>query len=325
MASRRPHALVLLLLLLCAVGLGFGTTLPTVSFHRAGADVEIYSILTGVGMMWNDGNWIMASIIFLFSVVFPAAKLLLLGAILTERGDPILRARVTSFLDRYGKWSMLDVFIVAAFVGSIRLGLIAHADSNVGIHVFAATVLASMVCCHLVVRLQGSSGHGTVSLRRGGAAGRCISTASVVALGAGWFLPLLDVRKAFVFRNDFVLYGSTGTLLTHGEVLLACAIAVFVLGIPTLRALLLLRFRWWPSETCRGARLALALGAWAMLDVFALGIGIVLIKLDELATARAMTGLYLVLAAGVLAWLDGWLLTREGAGSSTRDPSRSVL
>ena len=311
MASRRNHVLVFLMLLLCAVGLGYGITLPTVTFHTVGADVEIYSIITGAEMMWNDGNWFIASIIFAFSVIFPASKLLLLGAILTGRGNPVLRERVTRFLDRYGKWSMLDVFIVAAFVGSIRLGLIAHADSNMGIHVFGATVLASMVCCQMVVRLQGLPGHGVVTLQRGGAGGRLISTASAVVLGVAWFLPLLDVRKAIVFHNDFVLFGSTGLMLSEGEVLLASTIAIFVLGIPTLRALLLLRYRWWPRETHRGARLALALGAWAMLDVFALGIGLVLVKLDELATARALAGLYLVLAAGVLAWIDGWLLTRE--------------
>ena len=75
MAPRRTYALALFLLLLCAIGLGFGLTLPTVTFHRVGADVEIYSILTGVRSMWADGNWIMAPIIFLFSAVFPAAKL----------------------------------------------------------------------------------------------------------------------------------------------------------------------------------------------------------------------------------------------------------
>lgn len=303
----------LILLLLCAVGLAYGLTLPTVSFHTVGADPEIYSILTGVQSMWDDGNWILAPIIFLFSAVFPSAKLLVLGAVLTGRGKPGSRIRVTRFLDRYGKWSMLDVFVVTAFIASIRLGLIAHAVSDVGIHVFGATVLASMVCCHMVVHLQDAPRPEQVPLKRGGTVGRVVSTASVIVLGVGCFLPLLDVRKAFMFHNEFVLFGSTGKLVDHGEVLLAGMLAVFVMGVPTVRALLMLRHRWWPGETHRGARLALALGAWAMLDVFALGIAIALIKLDELATARALTGAWLVLAAGLLAWLDGWLLTRESA------------
>ncbi len=303
--------LALLLLLLCAVGLGFGLTLPTVSFHKVGSDVEIYSILTGVTSMWDDGNWILAPIIFLFSAVFPSAKLVLLAAVLTGRGKPAVRLRVTRFLDRHGKWSMLDVFVVTAFVASIRLGLIAHAVSDVGIHVFGATVLASMLCCHLVLRLENPDLPEKVTLQRGGAGGRVVSTASAIVLGVACFLPLLDVRKAFLFHNEFVLLGSTGKLIEHGELLLAAALGVFVMGIPAVRALLLLRFRWWPRETGRGARLALALGAWAMLDVFALGVGIVLIKLNELATARALSGAYLVLAAGLLAWLDGWLITRE--------------
>ncbi len=312
-----------MLLLTCAVGLAYGLTLPTVTFRRVASDPEVYSILTGVRSMWDDGNWILAPLILLFSAVFPALKLVVLGVMLTDLGRPATRSRVTRFLDRYGKWSMLDVFIVTAFVGSIRLGLIANADSEPGIHLFGATVLLSMVCCHLVVRMNEPDGHRARTLERGGAGGRWLSTASAATLAAACVLPVLDVRKAMLFHNEFALVGSTRQLLTDGEALLAVALAVFVLGVPAVRALLLLRFRWLPGETCRGARLALALGAWAMLDVFALGLLVVLVKLDELTTARALAGMYLVLAAGVLGWLDGWLLTRGGREDGVRAEARA--
>jgi len=298
------------MLLACAVGLGFGLTLPTVTFRRVGAEPEVYSILTGVVSMWDDGNRLMAPIIFLFSAVFPAAKLVILGVVLTRRGDPGLRSRVTRFLDRYCKWSMLDVFIVTAFVGSVRLGLIANADSEYGIHVFGATVLLSMVCCHLVVRMVEPGRHDGRVIERGGSGSRWISTASAAFLAAACVLPALEVRKALLFHNEFALVGSTAELFHDGEALLAGVLAAFVLVVPAVRALLLLRFRWFPGETDRGAHLALELGAWAMLEVFGFGLVIVLVKLDELTTARALAGLYLLLAAGLLAWIDGWLLTR---------------
>ena len=40
-----------------------------------------------------------------------------------------------------GKWSMLDVFIVAVLVASVKLGILAHASVLSALYFFAASVL----------------------------------------------------------------------------------------------------------------------------------------------------------------------------------------
>jgi paraquat-inducible protein A len=48
-------------------------------------------------------------------------------------------------LSVYGKWSMLDVFVVALLVVSVKLGAMAEARVEIGIYAFAASVILTML------------------------------------------------------------------------------------------------------------------------------------------------------------------------------------
>jgi uncharacterized paraquat-inducible protein A len=52
---------------------------------------------------------LLALILFVFSIVFPAAKLRLLGGVLFLRVGAERSARVLRWLSLLGRWSMLDV------------------------------------------------------------------------------------------------------------------------------------------------------------------------------------------------------------------------
>jgi paraquat-inducible protein A len=45
----------------------------------------------------------------------------------------------------YSKWSMLDVFVVALLVVSVKLGSLAQAHVELGIYAFAASVVLTML------------------------------------------------------------------------------------------------------------------------------------------------------------------------------------
>ncbi|MFQ5843931.1 MAG: paraquat-inducible protein A [Planctomycetota bacterium] len=79
-------------------------------------DPETYSILSGIGELLRGGKVVIGTVLLVFSVLFPVAKLVVLRAGLADArsGSPITPAhRIASVL---GKYSMVDVFVIALLV-----------------------------------------------------------------------------------------------------------------------------------------------------------------------------------------------------------------
>lgn len=294
-------------------------SLPTVEFEKLLSEIEIYSIYGGIEMLWVDGNPILASIVFIFSMIFPIGKLLALAVLWTRhRRKPVSHGSVM-WIELLGKWSMLDVFIIGAFVGAIRLEFaagftLAKGTSQPGIVVFGAAVFLSLLSTLIVGRMVTAGEpvplREAPQLHRGRA--RLLTTVAAGTLFAGLTLPLLEVRKGLFFSNEVGLTTTTWHMARQDELFLALALVLLVVLTPVIRSVMLLRLRWIRSEhSARSLRQAMFLDGWAMHDVFALGLIIVSVKLDQLASITLMTGFWCVLAAAVLAQLDAWLLRRE--------------
>jgi paraquat-inducible protein A len=58
----------------------------------------------------------------------------------------------------YGKWSMLDVFVVAVLVVAVKLGAIADVEMRFGLYAFAASVLLTMFITARIVALTNRPG-----------------------------------------------------------------------------------------------------------------------------------------------------------------------
>ncbi len=282
------------------------------SFRALGSEEEIYSIFGGIRLLWVDGNPVLATIVFVFSMVFPAVKLLLLGVVWwrndgTERSRSIVRR-----LQLLGKWSMLDVLLIGLFVGSIRLG-IATAESRVGIHVFTAAILLSM----LATQSMGARVRAHLplkdDLRARGALGRVLHVVAAALLVVALSSVLLVVRKALLFTNAVDLLSTTRELFQGDERTLALLTAGLVVAGSVARTLASGWLRWAPKPTTRAARRALFLEEWAMIDVFALALVIVSVKLDQLATVDLRLGFWATIAAAVFAAVDAWWLRRQVA------------
>jgi paraquat-inducible protein A len=54
------------------------------------------------------------------------------------------RKKVLFWLKILGKWSMLDVFVVAIVIVAVKFGLMAKAEPRAGVYVFGAAILLSM-------------------------------------------------------------------------------------------------------------------------------------------------------------------------------------
>jgi paraquat-inducible protein A len=64
------------------------------------------------------------------------------------------RRRVLQGLEALGKWSMLDVFIVAIVIVAVKFGWMSKAHAESGVYVFAASIFLSMAVSMWVDRLS---------------------------------------------------------------------------------------------------------------------------------------------------------------------------
>ena len=98
------------------------------------------SLYSTIFQLFKEDEIFLFTIITLFSVLFPLIKLVVILFSLC-----FLSAKKGHFLliplERLGKWSMLDVFVVAIFVVSIKLGNMASVNIHYGVYAFALSVI----------------------------------------------------------------------------------------------------------------------------------------------------------------------------------------
>ena len=108
------------------------------------------TIMSGVVFLWHSGSWVLALIVFSASIAVPLLKLLSLTALLISvqrrRPGPTLpRARLYRLLELIGRWSMLDVYVVAILVALVQAQSLATMAPGPGVLAFAAVVVLSML------------------------------------------------------------------------------------------------------------------------------------------------------------------------------------
>ncbi len=143
----RPAAFALA----AAVMLVPANVLPIVDTRLAG-DARSDTIWSGVVELHESGLWPLALVVFLASFAIPVFKLVGLGCLLVavkRRASAIRRpralTRLYAVLDEIGRWSMLDVFLVAFLAGVVRFGEPAMVVPRVGIAAFAAAVVFTIL------------------------------------------------------------------------------------------------------------------------------------------------------------------------------------
>lgn len=129
-----------------------GLLLPAIAIVQVRLFETRYSILGGLQALWRDQHLLAFAAILLFSVVLPYIKLLLLGVLwLLPQGPRDGRALV--LLETLGKWSMLDVLVVALAIVSLQSSFLVDSRLQIGIYYFAAAALGSMLLAALTRRL----------------------------------------------------------------------------------------------------------------------------------------------------------------------------
>ncbi len=144
-----------LLLLLAFVSLIVGVTAPLLTLEKLYFFQNTVSLYTTVTALFVQREWFLFLVIAIFSLCIPIIKIISLFFVLN------LRYAKGSFLDRtlhvielIGKWSMLDVFVVALLLVSVKLGVLAKVEVHYGLYAFAASVLLTMGLSYWIYHLS---------------------------------------------------------------------------------------------------------------------------------------------------------------------------
>jgi paraquat-inducible protein A len=151
LSTRKPNSLSRSwAFLLSAVILYIPANLYPVLESRTVAGEERDTILQGVVLLWRSGSWPLSLLVFFASIVVPLLKLLAMTLLLVSvyaRWTWRLheRARLFRLLEFVGRWSMLDIYVVAFLVALVRLRTLATMDAGPGALAFGAVVVLSML------------------------------------------------------------------------------------------------------------------------------------------------------------------------------------
>jgi paraquat-inducible protein A len=107
------------------------------------------TIMSGVVYFWTSGAWYLALIIFFASIMVPMLKMIALVLLLVtvqfkSRWQQQQRARLYRLVELVGRWSMLDVYVVAVIVALVQLQALATISAGPGAIAFGAVVVLTM-------------------------------------------------------------------------------------------------------------------------------------------------------------------------------------
>ncbi|MFD1880643.1 paraquat-inducible protein A [Paracoccus pacificus] len=109
------------------------------------------TIVGGVFELLNYGSWFVALIVFVASVIIPISKFVAIVWLARVAGYPATirdahkRLRLYEVVDFIGRWSMIDVFVVAILSALVQLGFVASIHPGPAAVCFALSVAFTML------------------------------------------------------------------------------------------------------------------------------------------------------------------------------------
>ena len=149
--ARRPDSLMRTwaLLLTSAILYIPANLLPIMTINSLGQGSPS-TIMAGVIELMQHGMIPIAAVVFVASILVPTFKLVGIALLLfsVQRHQPLsARQRIIMyrFIEFIGRWSMLDIFVIAILVAVVNFGRIASVEANLGAVAFASVVVLTML------------------------------------------------------------------------------------------------------------------------------------------------------------------------------------
>jgi paraquat-inducible protein A len=124
-------------------------TFPILHMDIYGATTD-NTVWQGCQRLYEDGDLVIAVIVFLASILIPLLKLAgLFSLVLTARlrwtGLRWMRTRLFQFIETIGRWAMLDVFVLAVLVSIVKLHQLGTIIAGPGAIAFAGVVVLTLL------------------------------------------------------------------------------------------------------------------------------------------------------------------------------------
>ncbi len=121
---------------------------PIMTVRRLGQG-EPATILGGCQHLFESGMYGLAALIFFASVLVPGLKLVGLAYLVAmthrrSRKRLLERTRLYHVIEIFGRWSMIDVFVIAILVALVQLGALARIEPGLGATFFCLVVVITM-------------------------------------------------------------------------------------------------------------------------------------------------------------------------------------
>ncbi|PKH40035.1 paraquat-inducible membrane protein A [Pseudomonas prosekii] len=149
--ARRPNSLKRTWALLVTAAILYipANMLPIMTVSSLGKG-DPSTIMSGVIQLVQHGMIPIAAVVFIASILVPTFKLVGIALLLfsVQRRQPLsARQRIVMyrFIEFIGRWSMLDIFVIAILVAVVNFGRLASVEANLGAIAFASVVILTML------------------------------------------------------------------------------------------------------------------------------------------------------------------------------------
>jgi paraquat-inducible protein A len=272
---------------------------------RRGLSTHPYSLGASVKLLWESKLYVLAGVVVAFSMVFPFIKLGVMACVLFGRVREDRERRWIEFVESYGKWSMLDVFLVCIMLALANDQFWIDARPRAGLSCFTLAIMASMLTSrHMLSRLTRDDPRPALELRHP----RWLALGQALLLGlliASLLVPFLEIDDWLLEDHPVSILSTIEGLWSSGARSLAIVAAVFLVMAPVLAAvatLALLLLAAFGRDVEGPRRLAQRVRPWAMLDVFALALGIFLVEGRAFVRTDLTWGAFLLALLLALYW-----------------------
>ena len=123
-----------------------GWLVPIMTVRRLLFFEDRVSVIQALDVLWERGQFLLFFIMLIFSMLLPLAKIFL--ALRLWGGADARGEKFETSLKRaeiLGRWSMLDVFLMALAVAAVNLSLIADVHLHWGLYALAGGVVLSLI------------------------------------------------------------------------------------------------------------------------------------------------------------------------------------
>lgn len=133
-------------IILATVFFALGVILPVIRFTTVYVWSREHSIATIIYALFENEEYFLTVVLFLFSIFFPFLKLFYLLTLLTSPDiPPEFRKKSMSTMEWLGRYSMTDVMVLALLIFYVNSSGYTEADVLPGVYFFTASAIMTML------------------------------------------------------------------------------------------------------------------------------------------------------------------------------------